>query len=95
MANYIILSRIEPGMIKEPKDFKDLAKKVSDRIREECPKVHWRDSYVTLGRFDIVDIIESDDLDQVQRCAMIIRTLGPSTTETLTATPWKHFLAKL
>ena len=55
----------------------------------------WRGSYATLGRFDFVDIVESDDPKQVEKAAMIIRAYGHSTTETLAATPWKEFLANL
>ncbi|MFH0914330.1 MAG: GYD domain-containing protein [Chloroflexota bacterium] len=52
-------------------------------------------SYVTLGRFDVVDIVECDDQSQVEKAAMLIRAYGHSTTETLVATPWKVFLEKL
>ena len=55
----------------------------------------WKDSYATMGRFDVVDIVESDDLKQVEKAAMIIRAYGRSSTETLVATPWKEFLAML
>lgn len=48
-----------------------------------------------MGRFDVVDIVESDDPEQIGKAAMIIRAYGHSTTETLVATPWKEFLAKL
>ncbi|MFQ5722504.1 MAG: GYD domain-containing protein, partial [Candidatus Aminicenantales bacterium] len=46
-------------------------------------------------RFDVVDIVESDDLKQVEKAAMIIRAYGHSRTETLIATPWKEFLGML
>lgn len=49
----------------------------------------------TLGRFDVLDIVGTDDPKQVEKAAMIIRAYGHSTTETLAATPWKEFLAKL
>jgi len=42
-----------------------------------------------------VDMVESADLKQVEKAAMIIRTYGHSTTETLVATPWKEFVAML
>jgi uncharacterized protein with GYD domain len=48
-----------------------------------------------MGRFDVVDIVESDDPKQVEKAAMIIRAYGHSTTETLGATPWKEFLEML
>ena len=50
MATYVILSRISPEAVKDPKDFKDLAKTVSERIKRECPGVTWKDSYATLGQ---------------------------------------------
>jgi uncharacterized protein with GYD domain len=95
MATYIILSRVSSEALREPRDFKALAETVSAKVKSECPGVKWKDSYVTLGRFDVVDIVETDDPKQVGRVAMIIRAYGHSMTETLAATPWKEFLASL
>jgi uncharacterized protein with GYD domain len=95
MATYIILSRVSPEALREPKGFKELAQTVSAKIKSECPGVKWKDSYATLGRFDVVDIVEADDLKQVEKAAMIIRAYGHSMTETLVATPWKEFLTNL
>ena len=95
MATYVILSRISPEAFRDPKDFKKLADAVSAKIKRDRPGVAWKDSYATLGRFDVVDIVESDDLKEVEKAAMIIRAYGHSTTETLPATPWKEFLANL
>lgn len=92
MATYIILSRISPEAFRDPKDFKKLAANVSEKIKSRCPGVTWKNSYVTMGRFDVVDIVESDNPKQVEKAAMIIRADGHSTTETLPATPWKQFL---
>ena len=95
MATYVILSRFSPEAFDDPKDFTKLAEKVSSKIKSECPGVQWKQSYATLGRFDVVDVVESDDIRQVERAAMIIRASGHSTTETLVATPWTEFLARL
>ncbi len=95
MATYVMLSRFSPEAFREPKDFKKLAEEVSDRIKKECPGVKWKASYATLGRFDVVDVVESDDPKQVGKAAMIIHAYGHSTTETLLATPWDEFLATL
>lgn len=95
MAIYIILSRVSPEALRDPADFKKLAETVSAKVRNDCPRVTWKDSYATLGRFDVVDIVESDDPKQVKKAAMIIRAYGHSATETLAATPWKEFLANL
>lgn len=95
MAAYVILSRVSPDALRDPKDFKQLAATVSAKIKSDCPGVAWKGSYATLGRYDVVDIVESDDLKQVEKAAMIIRAYGHSTTETLVATPWEEFLASL
>jgi len=95
MASYVILSRLSPEGFRDPKDFKKLAEAVSAKIKSDCPGVRWKDSYATMGRFDVVDIVEADDPKQVEKAAMVIRAYGHSSTETLPATPWKEFLAML
>lgn len=95
MATYVILSRISPLAFDDPKKFTELAKTVAAEIKKQCPAVTWKDSFATLGRFDVVDVVESNDPDQVARAAMIIRAYGRSETETMPATPWKHFIEKL
>ncbi len=95
MATYIILSRISPEAFSDPFEFRKIAETVSSKIKIECPGVVWKDSYATTGRFDVVDIVESDDPKQIAKAAMIIRSYGHSITETLTATPWKEFLELL
>ena len=95
MAVYAMLSRLSPEAFQDPKDFKMLADDVSARIKKECPEVKWLHSFATLGRFDVVDIVESPDVRQIEKAAMIIRAYGHATTETLLATPWKDFLKGL
>lgn len=93
MSTYIILSRISPQALRDYKEFKKVADKVTKKIKSECPGVIWKDSYATMGRFDFVDIVEAVDPKQVERAAMVIRAYGNSITETLPATPWEEFLA--
>jgi uncharacterized protein with GYD domain len=95
MATFVILSHISPDAVNDPKDFKDFAKTVSERIKQQCPGVTWKDSFATLGRFDVVDIVEAADPKEAAKAAMIIRSYGHSSTETLLATPWKEFLSAL
>ncbi|MDE2572875.1 MAG: GYD domain-containing protein [bacterium] len=95
MAIYAILSRFSPQAFTDPSEFKAIADKVSAEIKRRCPAVHWRESYALLGRFDVLDIVESDDLTQLERAAMIIRGFGHSATETLVCTPWDDFIAGL
>jgi uncharacterized protein with GYD domain len=95
MATYVILSRFSPEAFRDPKDFRKLAEAVSSKIKKECRGVTWKASFATLGRFDVVDIVEADDAKQIEKAAMIIRAYGHSSTETLLATPWNDFLRML
>jgi uncharacterized protein with GYD domain len=95
MKTYIILSRFSPQAFDDPRHFVEMAEEVSKKIKSECPKVRWKESYATLGRFDVVDVVEAEDPDDIEKAAMIIRAYGHSTTETLPGTPWKEFLEKI
>jgi uncharacterized protein with GYD domain len=95
MSTYIILSKISHEAFEDGKDFLQLAAMVSEKIKSDCPGVVWKESYVTMGRFDVIDIVEADNIDQVEKAAMIIRGWGQAATETLPATPWKQFLKTL
>ena len=95
MATYIILSKISHDAVRDPREFKQVAETVVSELKAECPGVTWKDSYATLGRYDVIDIVEADDPKQLEKAGMIIRAYGHSTTETLVATPWEEFLASL
>jgi len=95
MERYVILSKVSPDALSKPGDFKDFARKVKKKIKEECPDVHWKESYAVNGAYDVVDIVESDDPSQVTRAAMIIRSYGHSQTQTMSATPWEAFLENI
>jgi uncharacterized protein with GYD domain len=66
MATYIIVSRFSTEAFRETHEFKTLAEAVSAKIKKECSGVKWKDSFATLGRFDVVDIVEAND--PKQRC---------------------------
>jgi uncharacterized protein with GYD domain len=95
MATCVIPSKLSPEAFEDPKEFRKLTEAVSSRIRKQCPGVTWKQSFATLARFDVVDIVESKDPEQVARAALLIRGYGHATTETLPATPWKDFLDSL
>src|SRR5437667_417557 len=90
MPTFVILSRISPQAFDDPKDFKALAKDVSEKIKRECPGVTWKESFATLGRFDVVDIVDASDPKEIEKAAMLIRAYGHASTETLIAAPVKR-----
>jgi uncharacterized protein with GYD domain len=69
MAAYVVLSRFSSEAFRDPRNFKKLAATVAEKIKTECTGVTWNDSYATLGRFDVVDIVEATDVKQVEKAA--------------------------
>jgi uncharacterized protein with GYD domain len=95
MATYLILSKLSLESSRDPGEFRQLAEKVAQKIKSQCPNVRWLTSYALMGRFDVIDIVEADDATDVEKAAMIIRYYGHAITETMQATPWKDFLSRL
>lgn len=95
MATYVILSYFHQDAFDDPEDLQAYAQTVADRISDDCPDVDWQESYATTGAVDVIDIVESDDLKQVQKAALIIRALGYADTEILAAEPWNEFIDQL
>jgi uncharacterized protein with GYD domain len=92
MATYILLTRLAPEAVSDPKFIEILERKVTDRIHKQCPEVKWISSYSVLGPYDYVDIFEAPDSEAATKVALIIRSFGLGTTETWIATPWDRFV---
>jgi uncharacterized protein with GYD domain len=92
MQTFIILSRFNEGGPTDPAAFPQTAASVKERIAGECPQVNWRDSYALMGAWDVLDLVESDSPEAVEKAAMIIRSHGNARTQTMLATPWKQFV---
>ncbi len=92
MATYVILSTMETDTLKDPSDFPKRASTVKEKIKEECPNVSWKQSYTLMGPYDVLDIVESDNPQEVEKAAMIIRVYGRANTETFAATKWEDFI---
>jgi uncharacterized protein with GYD domain len=91
MATYILLTRLAPDAIKQPTMINDFARRVSERLKANCPEVKWIASYAVLGPYDYADIFEAPDNEAATKVALIIRSFGHATTEIWPATPWDRF----
>lgn len=92
MATYIMLTRLAPEAVKEPKFVENLERKVTDKIHKACPQVKWIGSYSVLGPYDYVDIFEAPDAETATKVALLVRSFGHGVTETWVATPWDRFV---
>lgn len=95
MHAYVILTKFAPGAFRSAAEFKRTSTELSARLKKECPGVHWKASYATLGQYDVVDIVEAEDPAEVHRAAILINSDAHATTETLMATPWQEYLSKI
>ncbi len=92
MATYIMLTRLSPEAVGDPKYVEKLERKVADRVRKNCPEVKWIGSYSVLGPYDYVDIFEAPDGESATKVALLVRSFGHGVTETWVATPWDRFV---
>lgn len=95
MATYIILSKLSANAFDTPNGLKDIATRVREKLNSECPGAKWVKSYGCMGSYDVVDIVEANDPQEIEKAVMIIRAFGRSSTETLLATEWDVFLKAL
>lgn len=92
MPTYIMLTRITPEAVTDPKYVEKLERKVVDKIAKKCPEVKWIGSYSVLGPYDYVDIFDAPDAESATKVALLVRSFGHGTTETWVATPWDRFV---
>ena len=52
MATYIILSKLGPHAFETPDGLKGIATLVREKLRKECPKAKWVQSYGCMGSYD-------------------------------------------
>jgi uncharacterized protein with GYD domain len=91
MPTYVMLTRVSGDALKDPASLEELGRRVTDKIRTDCPQVKWLASYAVLGAYDYVDLFEAPDNDAATMVAVIVRSFGHASTETWPATPWDRF----
>jgi len=92
MSTYVLLTKISPQAVKDPRSIEELGKRVSEKIKTHCPEVNWVASYAVLGPYDYLDIFEAPNDSAATKVSVLIRSFGHATTETWPATPWNGFL---
>lgn len=95
MPAFILLTRLSPQALHQPKSFETLERHVADQVREHCPQVRWLNSYALLGPWDYLDLIEAPDLDAATRVSVLVRAYGQAHTEVWPALPWAEFKSLL
>jgi uncharacterized protein with GYD domain len=95
MTHYVLLTRVSPESVQEPKGLLELEKNVKHRVASECPGVRWIGNYAVMGPFDYLDLFEAPDNDTAMQVSTIVRSVGNATTELWPATDWDDFRDKV
>ncbi len=91
MQTFILLTRLSPDAVKNPRALEELENKVMERVRKECPDIEWLHNFAILGPYDYLDVFRAPDEQSAFKMATLIRTFGHCTTEVWTATEWARF----
>jgi uncharacterized protein with GYD domain len=91
MPTFILLTRLSPQALHQPKSFETLERHVSQQVLNHCPTLKWLSSHALLGPWDYLDIIEAPDMDTVTRASLLVRSYGKAHTEIWPAMPWPDF----
>lgn len=95
MPAFVLLTRLSPESLHQPKSFETLERHVADQVRVHCPEVRWLSSYALLGPWDYIDIIEAPDVESATRVSVLVRSYGRAQTEVWPAMDWPDFKALL
>jgi uncharacterized protein with GYD domain len=91
MATFVLLTRLSPEALHQPRSFETLERHVDEQVKKHCPAVQWVASYALLGPWDYLDVIEAPDLDTATRVSVLVRSQAHAHTEIWPAMPWQQF----
>lgn len=91
MPLFVLLTRYTPDAIVDPSEMSLLHAQARKRLAQECPSVKVLASYVLLGPYDTLNIVDAPDNGLAARAAVILRTTGVLHTEIWPALSWSDF----
>lgn len=95
MPTFVLLTRLSPEALHQPKSFETLERHVAQQVKAHCPETEWLHSFALMGPWDYLDLIEAPDMQAAARASLLVRSHGKAHTEIWPAMPWPEFKAML
>jgi uncharacterized protein with GYD domain len=95
MPTFILLTRLSPQALHQPRSFETLERHVAQQVLDHCPTLTWLSSHALLGPWDYLDVIEAPDMETMTRASLLVRSYGKAQTEVWPAMAWPEFKAML
>jgi uncharacterized protein with GYD domain len=95
MPTFILLTRLSPQALQQPKSLETLEQDVSQQVLDQCPRLKWLSSHALLGPWNYMDLIEAPDMETMTRASLLVRSCGNAHTEIWPAIPWPDFKLRL
>ena len=92
MKTFILMTKLSPEFIKNPKSRAAKGRTWLDLVKKKCPEVKFLSHYALLGNFDFLDIYEAPDEETAAKVSMISLSHGATAAESWSAIPYKRYL---
>lgn len=92
MATYVLMTRLSPDVVSDPRGREAVGKEWKKRVDKLCPEVKWIAHYALLGHYDFMDIYEAPSDEVAHKVSIISRSSGALMAESWPALPYDRFL---
>jgi uncharacterized protein with GYD domain len=92
MPTYVLMSRLSPDVIEDPRGRKVVGKEWIKRVSQVCPEVKWIAHYALLGPYDFMDIYEAPGDEVAHKVSLLSRSTGATTAESWPAIAYERFI---